>query len=250
MLKEERLNSIETLVDQKGIVRVQDIVSLLNVSDMTVRRDLTELEKDGRLKRIHGGAQSVKMYKKEELSHKEKKIINVDEKTKIASLALSIIKEGETIFLGPGTTIEILADMIKNIPLRVVTNSLPVFTKIENNKDNIKVYLLGGEMRKKTESFCGEMTDKILENIRFSKTFFSCNAVKGNNVMTATIEEGKTQSLALNNSAERYLLADASKINTEDFYSFYKLENLTAVITNDDEYKKYKYLDENTLVII
>lgn len=59
MLKEERFNAIVSLVDEKGTIRVADIVERLNVSDMTVRRDLTELEEQGRLKRVHGGAKTV-----------------------------------------------------------------------------------------------------------------------------------------------------------------------------------------------
>ncbi|EFM82822.1 transcriptional regulator, DeoR family [Enterococcus faecalis TX4248] len=69
MLKEERLNAIVSLVDQKGAIKVTEIMERLNVSDMTVRRDLTELEAAGRLKRVHGGASSLNTYRPHELSH-------------------------------------------------------------------------------------------------------------------------------------------------------------------------------------
>ncbi|EOD92768.1 hypothetical protein Q9G_01730 [Enterococcus faecalis EnGen0076] len=80
MLKEERLNAIVSLVDQKGAIKVTEIMERLNVSDMTVRRDLTELEAAGRLKRVHGGASSLNTYRPHELSHADKQIINSVEK--------------------------------------------------------------------------------------------------------------------------------------------------------------------------
>ncbi len=133
-----------------------------------------------------------------------------------------MIEENETIYLGPGTTIDLLAKIIPNKLLRVVTNCLPVFD-IVSQKDKLKVYLLGGEIRPLTKSFFGEITNMSLENMHFHKAFFSCNAVKDSAIMTATIEEGQTQAIALDNSFERYLLIDTSKIDKEDFYSYYHL---------------------------
>ncbi len=83
MLKEERLTAIQDLIDQQGLVKVNEIVSILNVSDMTVRRDLTELEKTGRVKRIHGGAKSLNIYKQAELSHSDKQVINMTRRKRL-----------------------------------------------------------------------------------------------------------------------------------------------------------------------
>ncbi|EUJ31372.1 lactose phosphotransferase system repressor [Listeria floridensis FSL S10-1187] len=234
MLKEERLNTIVSLVDKSGTVKVQEIMDRLQVSDMTVRRDLTELEKQGKLKRVHGGAQSINIYRHEELSHEQKKIIHQDEKKQLAELTLPLIEQDDTIFLGPGTTIELLAASLPDFPLRVVTNSLPVFSILEP-RENIMLYLIGGELRRKTGAFYGEMANTVLQDIRFGKAFIGANALSENRVMTATIEEGRTQEIALNNSFEKYLLLDGSKIGKEDFYSFYHVSDLTALITNTAE---------------
>ncbi|GMA53394.1 hypothetical protein GCM10025857_47510 [Alicyclobacillus contaminans] len=153
MLKEERLDAIVALVDQKRTIKVNDIVDKLGVSDMTVRRDLTELEKAGRLKRVHGGAQTLNIYRPEELSHADKQIINKEEKREIAQKAVQLIQEEETVYLGPGTTIELLADIMEFDNLRVVTNCLPVFQTLNKKRGNIKVYLVGGEMRALTKAF-------------------------------------------------------------------------------------------------
>lgn len=249
MLKEERFNAIVSLVDEKGTIRVADIVERLNVSDMTVRRDLTELEEQDRLKRVHGGAKTVHTYRQEELSHSDKQIINMTEKKAIAQKALELIKEDETIFLGPGTTIEVLAQLIQHNSLRVVTNCLPVFETLSKKQGNLKVYLIGGEMRMRTRSFFGEIANIALADMHFHKSFFSCNALKEDKIMTATIEEGQTQLIALQNSFARYLLMDTSKIDKEDFYTFYRLKDVSAVITNQDEYNSSQIFEDKVSVI-
>lgn len=245
--KEERLEAITKIIEQKGTVRVSDIVESLNVSDMTVRRDFTELEELGILKRIHGGAKS--RYK--ELSHEDKSVLNVEKKKEIALKALELIEEGDTIFLGPGTTVELLAKEINLKSLRVLTNCLPIFEILFSKKsETFNVFLVGGEFRKITKSFVGEIANMILENTNFNKAFFSCNAIKENNIMTSTFEESYTQEIVLNNSEEKYLLVDDSKMEKIDFINFYTLDKLTGVVTNTVENKTLNNIEKYTNLII
>lgn len=109
MLKKERLLKIIDFVNARGFITVSDIIDELEVSDMTVRRDLDELDKAGKIVRIHGGAQSISYSIDHELSHNEKLGVQMEEKGKIAELAASYVNDGDTVFLGPGTTIELLA---------------------------------------------------------------------------------------------------------------------------------------------
>lgn len=248
MLKEERFEKILTLVNQKGTVKVNEIMDHLDVSDMTVRRDLTELDRQKKLRKIHGGAQSLHSYKYLELSHTEKKILNIDEKQAIVKTALSLINDEDTIFLGPGTTIELLAEQIDQRNLKVVTNSLPVFNHLIHRED-IKLYLLGGAMRQRTNAFYGELANVNLAQMFFHKAFISCNAIEDGNVMTASFEEGQTQTIAFNNSQKRFLLADTSKLNQRDFYAFYQLDQLSAVVMNQDPEQSYLELAEQVKVI-
>ena len=83
MLKKERLLILTEIVNQEGIITVADIVKQLNVSDMTVRRDLDELDKAGKILRIHGGAQSISYALDQELSHTEKQEVQKEEKQEI-----------------------------------------------------------------------------------------------------------------------------------------------------------------------
>ena len=137
MLKKERLQWILEKVNTKGVITVNDVIKELGVSDMTVRRDLDELDKDGLLIRIHGGAQSIdspKIRSKHEKSNTEKQELQIEEKRAIAKFASQLVQEGETIFIGPGTTLEHFASELVAKNIRVITNSLPVFNILNEKR--------------------------------------------------------------------------------------------------------------------
>lgn len=89
-----------------------------------------------------------------------------------------------------------------------------------------------------------------LKNINFNKTFFSCNAIKENDVMTSTFEESYTQEIVLNNSDEKYLLVDDSKFEKVDFINFYTLDKLTGIVINNTEKETLTKIEKYVNLII
>ena len=233
MKKEERQNHIRSMLNSTGTVSVNEIMQELSVSDMTVRRDLSEMAQRGLLIRTHGGAQRI--YSDEsglERSHYEKKSLQEAEKNIIADLASAQITDGETVFIGPGTTLELIASNLKNRNLRIVTNSLPVFN-ILNRSSSVDLLLVGGEYRPITGAFVGSISLHSIRNMRFSKAFISVNGVVGNSVYTYSEAEGEVQKAVLDQADEKYLIADSSKFSRYDFYEFYKVSDFDHVITDD-----------------
>lgn len=133
MNKNQRLDELVKLVDRAGSVTVSEIMESLKVSDMTVRRDLTELEKQGKITRIFGGAKSNKPSPYREIPHEEK-LFKILKQSELSQKAVEYIKDGDTIFLGPGTSVEVLAEEISNRNLRVITNCLPIFNDLLKKK--------------------------------------------------------------------------------------------------------------------
>ncbi|MGT2866395.1 DeoR/GlpR family DNA-binding transcription regulator [Streptococcus fryi] len=232
MLKRERLQIILDKVNRHGLVTVHDIIADLSVSDMTVRRDLDELEKAGQLIRVHGGAQSIHQTWNYEKSNSEKLMEQMAEKKAIAKATLPFINDGETIFIGPGTTIECLAHELLHRNLRIVTNSLPVFNILKESK-TIDLILIGGEYREVTGAFVGSLAQQNLTSLKFSKAFSATNAVTKDSVATYSESEGSLQRLALENARESYLLADHTKFKRFDFYDFYETSKFNAIITDE-----------------
>lgn len=215
-----------------------------------MRRDLTELEKQGKITRIFGGAKSNKPSPYREIPHEEKLFKNIEAKRTVAKKAVEYIKDGDTIFLGPGTSVEVLAEEISNRNLRVITNCLPIFNDLLKKKsDTFKVFLLGGEMREATQAFVGEMTNAIMDRMYFTKMFFSGNGIKNGQIMTSSFEEAYTQKLALERSTESYLLIDSSKVGKEDFTTICPLSEITAVITDQTSDTSHEELETYTKVI-
>lgn len=242
MLKEERHSIIINLLNERGVIKVSDITDIINVTEMTVRRDLQELDKKGLLKRIHGGAQLNESIIEKELSHNEKQNMNIDAKVDIAKKICDLINDGDSIFLGTGTTIELVYDHIKASYLKIVTNSIYVFNKFVNDQ-RYELILIGGSYRNRTGAFVGSIANDTLSKIKINKSFIGVNGICDNAVTNYSEDEGMIQSTVLNNSTEKYIIADSTKLNKNDFYHFYDLENATAIITDsnisDEDIKKY-----------
>lgn len=245
MLKEERYSIILNLLNEKEIIKVSDITNIINVTEMTVRRDLQDLDNKGLLKRIRGGAQLRNIVIEEELSHIEKQNINIEYKKSIAKKISEKISDGDSIFLGPGTTIELVYEYITAKYLKIVTNSIHVFNKFKDDH-RYELILVGGSYRSRTGAFVGSIANDILYKINIKKAFIGVNGIYNNAISTSNEDEGMIQATILNNSLEKYIVADSSKLNKRDFYQFYNLENVTAIITDENisekninKYSKY-----------
>ncbi|AQS11861.1 lactose phosphotransferase system repressor [Clostridium saccharobutylicum] len=251
MLKEERQKIIVDTVNQLGIIRVSDLTEKLEATEMTLRRDLKYLEEQGFLVRIHGGARSKDNIKFEELSLNEKRNINIDRKIEVAKIAASLIKENDIVYIGPGTTNEYIYDYIKVSYAKIITNSLNILDKFKDDS-RFEVILIGGKLRMKTSTLVGSFTNKALSKIRVKSAFIGTNGISEDNVMTSNEDEGVCQSIIMNNAIGRYVVCDSTKIEKEDFYTLYKLEDVTALVTDSkldgnlkSKYSKYcKIIDK------
>lgn len=232
MLKHERLFKILSIINEQGFVNNKTLMESLNVSDMTIRRDLDELANEGKIIRIHGGAQSMQ---KSELSHLEKKEINIEEKKEAAILANSLIDEYDSIFLGPGTTLEFLAEEIKTKNIRILTNSLPIFESLQKLETDYEIYLIGGMYRKRTGAFIGALAEEALSNLKIDKAFIGVNGINNATLYNANIEEGRAHQIILNNASQKIIVADYNKINKDDFYGFYSLNDIDLLVTNPSD---------------
>lgn len=233
MIKEERHEIILNLLEQFNLMRVSELVKKLNVSDMTIRRDLQELEDKGQLIKVHGGAR--KMINDPvpflELSHIEKRNINPKSKSEIAQLIAENICDHETVFLGSGSTIELVYEYLDINFAKIVTNSIYVFDKFKYD-DRFELILTGGTYRSKTGSFAGTITNDFVSSINVQKAFIGVNGIYNNSIFNANEDEGVVQRTVFNNANTKYIVADSLKFNKVDFYQFYDLKDIDYLITD------------------
>lgn len=233
-MKEERHSLILKILHENDIVKVSDLAERLTVTDMTVRRDLQGLENDGLLIRTYGGARSVVKQPTSdfELSHVTKRDINLDEKKYIARIIAANIHENETVFLGSGSTIELVYNYLDINRAKIITNSIYVFDKFKHD-ERFDLILTGGSYRSKTGSFTGTIAKDFISTINVEKSFIGVNGIDGHSVFNANEEEGVIQKAILNNSRIKYIVADNDKFNKVDFYNFYDLKDADYLITDN-----------------
>jgi len=232
MLKSERLKTILQVVKTQKFVTVDELAQALKVSDMTIRRDLNELHKANKILRVHGGAQLLSDQTRTEKSYEQKREIHSKEKYEVAKRACNLIHENDSIYVGPGTTLELLVANLKVKHLRIVTNSLPVFEAAKNNMNDYDLIMVGGSYRRISGAFVGPLANNELKTMSFSVGFVGVNGIKDTSLTTANLEEGQTEGIGLNRSQIKFVVSDYTKLDHSDFHQFYDLRNVDGLITN------------------
>ena len=248
MLKEERQKIILDKLKENDIIQVSQMTELLNVTEMTIRRDLKELEKKELLIRIHGGASKSEKAQPKEFSNEEKLLKNKDLKMEIAGKIGQILMPEQNIYLGAGTTMEYVSEFIGDKKLNIFTNSLYLFNKLVF-LDNVNIKLIGGEFRKVTGAFVGALSLDLVSKMRFNQAFIGVNGVNNGKAYTYSPEEGILQKMILDNSFDRYLVADSSKIGFEDLYHFYNIEDAKFITDSKITSKQKKEIEKYTDLI-
>ena len=232
MLKSERLKTILQVVKTQKFVTVDELARALKVSDMTIRRDLNELHKANKILRIYGGAQLLSDQIRTEKSYQQKREIHSKEKYEVAKRACNLIHENDSIYVGPGTTLELLVANLKVKHLRIVTNSLPVFEAAKDNMNDYDLIMVGGSYRRISGAFVGALANNELKTMSFSVGFVGVNGINDTSLTTANLEEGQTEGIGLDRSQIKFVVADYTKLDHSDFHQFYDLRNVDGLITN------------------
>ncbi len=222
---------LERLQEEK-YVEVSDLCKSLNVSAVTIRKDLKILEEKGLLFRTHGGASLDNPYINDRpVNEKEK--ISVSEKNEIAEAAAQLILENDSIMIASGTTVQALARCIRpKGKLTVITSSLNVTLELIKFKE-VEVLQLGGYVRHSSSSVVGNYAAYILDNISCSKLFLSVDGIDLEYGLSTThLEEAQLNKRMLTAAQKIILLVDSSKFGKKSFAKICDLEQIDEIITD------------------
>ncbi len=232
MTKEERHEMIMEELIKHGSVQVSDLVSKLNVSAVTVRKDLTDLEKSDKLYRSHGKAVLVNPYiNNRPVNEKEK--LAADEKHAIGREAARLITRNDSICIASGTTVHALARNIQPIQkLTVVSASLAV-SNILSQHDNIDIIQLGGMLRHSSLSVVGEFAMRVLAQCSFSKLFLGVDGIDMDYGITTTeMREASLNQKMIAAAQKTIVLADSSKFGRRGFAKIADIDAVDIIITD------------------
>lgn len=234
----ERKMKIEKAVQQQEIVYISELAEKLDVSEITIRRDLKNLEEEGKLVMLHGGAAKlIDTSKETDLGHRE--AIYNSEKDKIGQIAAKYINSKDIIFVDSGTTNIKMLKYIKNKDISIVTNGLKTIE--EAAKYNLNVTSVGGDYKNETGAFVGALTLRTVNSFHFDLCFLGTNGVHLENGFTnADPNESLIKEMVIMRSKKSFILADNSKFDATSVYKFGDISD--AQVITDKIPKKFKKL--------
>lgn len=232
MTKEERQSIILELLIQHNSILVTDLATHLNVSSVTIRKDLTDLEREKKLYRNHGKAILIDPYiDNRNVSEKEK--LYVEEKRLIGMKAASLITPKDSILIASGTTMHALARSIVPVDeLTVITASMEVSNILASEK-NIYIIQLGGILRHSSLSVVGKYAENILADFSCSKLFIGVDGIDLDfGITTTNMMEASLNRVMMQTAQKTIVLADSSKFGRRGSSKIADMEDVDHIITD------------------
>jgi len=246
----ERIRIIKNYLIENKQLEVNILSKMLNVSEVTIRRDLEKLEKEGFITRTHGGAvlNSTSNTSNETVSED----VYYEESTEyndIADIAIEMINDDDVIMLSNGViNLSIAKKLTNKRNLTVVTNDILIATELTNYQ-TVKVILLGGVIDYSTKAVFGTLTIDNLNLFFVNKLFIEVNGISNNlDVTVSSINMSSLIQASIKNSNERIVICSSEAFKKNSFYKIGKLGEITDKIitsSNISDYCKREIFDNN-----
>lgn len=229
MIPFERQEKILDVLRENNLVKIDELLKYLDgVSMSTLRRDIKELEKSGKVESVYGGAVRY-ISDVDELPISKKSLINQKGKEKIATIASNLIVQGDSIYVDSGSNGTFLIEKIIEKSVTIYTTNMSI---LEYNFTDMKakIIMIGGEYNPVTSSLTGPITEEVIRNLYFDKAFIGVNGVDINNgVTTPNLTEALKKRLIKSHSKKTYLLCDSSKFGVTANVRAFDIEDCTII---------------------
>ena len=223
MIPVERRQIILEMVAEKGIVSIAELTDRMNVSHMTIRRDLQKLEQQGAVVLVSGGVQS----------HQVKTALAMTQKAAIGKLAASLVQPGRCIYLDAGTTtLAIAQHLIHMEPLTVVTNDFVIADYLLDNS-NCTIIHTGGAVCRENRSCVGEAAATMLRSLMIDQAFISASSWSVRGISTPAEDKVTVKRAIASASRQRVLVCDATKYGQVATWLALPLSEFDQIITDD-----------------
>lgn len=232
----ERQSKIIEIVHDTGRISIPDICTMFGVSEMTARRDLNDLDRQGLLRRIHGGA-IANLGRSYEPSFQTRAIKNQDAKTAIGLKAAELIYDGDSVALDVGTTtLEIVPGLRGKRNLTIVTSCLQVAARIVDQislEVDARLIITGGIVRPRELSMIGPIPEQVYRDLHVDKVFIGIGGISLDDGLTEyNIEDAQIKRILLQNAREKIVVADGAKFGVTTFTSVTPLAAINKIVTD------------------
>jgi DeoR family fructose operon transcriptional repressor len=242
MLSLERQDEILQILNKNKSATVEELANELFVSGATIRRDLRAMEKQGLIKRSHGGAMPFKS-SAEESAFAIREQENTSAKRSIANLAVKLIKNGDSVFLDSSSTVGLLIPMLNNFNYLSVTTTGLRNAMLLSQTSNVKIYIAGGQIQNHSNSIIGTDTMDYISRIHADITLISCSGLDLTNGFTdASIEQAKLKQQMKRNSKKIAMLCDSTKFGKTFLCTDFHFDDIDYLIT--EKLPPQEYIDK------
>ncbi len=244
-LRSVRLDEMEKMILDKGMVSLKDLSEFFSISINTVRNDVENIVQRGKIRKVYGGVAPLPL-ENALLEYGIREDKSAELKRELCKKAARFIEDNDTIFIDSGTTTVHLVEHLKyKQNLKVVTNNIVVISMLLSF-DHIQVTGIGGRVNPKTKSFASEESLKVLEYYNIQKAFMAATAVNvKNGVMNSAFDERRIKSRVVEKADQVYLLADSTKFGKSALLTYCALKDLDAIITDNAPSEEKRVLTEN-----
>ena len=255
---DERRKSILSIIDEYGEISLTELSSLFpDVSSMTIRRDLSELESRGCIIRTKGRALSVRKInpslspKSEENEYSLRARENILQKKAIAKKALSFVQKGRSIYFEAGSTIMALAELVPNDNMTIITNGINVAQALVSNS-NINVMVPAGSVNRNTLSVSGSDSLNFIDKINIELAFMSASAFSPEAGFTVSnINEAELKRKVISRAKKTIMLLDQSKIGKDLLFTLADISEIHVLITDGPlSADLQRFADQNGVTVI
>lgn len=225
---DDRRSKIMNILEDNKVIYIKDLVGMFNVSNLTIRRDLDELKREGRLQRIHGGA------KKTDDAIKVENYKKLEIKENIAKKASEYIEEGDIVFVNSSSTALLALKYIKDKHITVITNNANALDLELDPKINLM--LTGGKISFPKHTLTGTFAINNLKTIKADKVIFGVSGIDSKDgITTSIIDEVEINRYMLHNSTvERIIVAESKKFGHIDNFKSSSVNSITKIVTDYD----------------
>ncbi|MEP6651091.1 MAG: DeoR/GlpR family DNA-binding transcription regulator [Lapillicoccus sp.] len=234
----ERHQQILQLLAERGRVRNTDLAALLSVTEPTIRKDIADLARQGRLNRTHGGAIALRPAFEPDLPARMS--TNMEAKLRIAAACLRLLQPGDAVFLDSGSTVLSIADAMaqqtRDTPglwnVNILTNAIAVAVALAD-KPGIRHTVLGGTYRSTGGCFVGPLTIDDLAKFTVNTAFIGVTGLTDQGFTVADIGEAQVKQAVIERARRVVIPMDHTKIGAADFSLICSLDNVTTVVTDE-----------------
>jgi DeoR family glycerol-3-phosphate regulon repressor len=228
-----RHSQIQKIVQSKGFVTIEELAREFNVTPQTIRRDINTLNKEGLIKRFHGGAGMASST--ENVAYKERKIMCFQEKQRIAQMVAARIPDHASLFMNIGTTTEAVAQaLVHHKRLRVITNNLNVATILSTN-ENFEVIVAGGLVRHRDGGLIGEATIDFIQQFRVDYGIIGISGIDlDGTLLDFDYREVRAARAIIDNSRKVFLAADHTKFGRNAMVRLGNIAEIDTLFTDQN----------------